>query len=455
MFSDVNSCTCRRVGPALAPWILLALLAPAVAPAANPTPYGESFVRAGQSWADGEPGQARPGPSAQVPETGRDHPVSAAVPADRAAYLRQVEAAELAAGPYASALAEPLEGLARYHRQQGDIAAAQRLYVRALHVVRINHGLASRLQVPMVRALLDTYREVGDMEALDQRYDYFFRLYGSGQPPYTDLRTRATLEYLRWQREALRLSLDGRDNRRLLNLYRLNQELLETAQAREAIPYAWHRDLVLSQIRNLYLLLTRITPKAPETGPATFSPVRGPGAVDPLDQPYHERRLEGLHRSAPAAGTTLLEQLLARAGREGPAEAAAAELELGDWLQWNGSQSRAAGHYASVVRRLLDAGEIELARDWFDQPRELPDNGAFWQPRSPRESDRRVRVSASFDVSASGRVGNIVARPAREEERAFAWQLKRALARTRFRPRYADGVPQAVVQMAVDYEMLD
>ena len=43
---------------------------------------------------------------------------------------------------------------------------------------------------------------VGDLEALDDRYYYFFRLYRSEQPPCTALRKRASLGYLRWQRAA-------------------------------------------------------------------------------------------------------------------------------------------------------------------------------------------------------------------------------------------------------------
>ena len=80
---------------------------------------------------------------------------------------------------------------------------------------RINDGLYSERQVPLLRELLQSYREAGDYEALDERYDYYFRLYGNGQPPYTEIRLRAALEYLRWQREALRLGVGGRELERL------------------------------------------------------------------------------------------------------------------------------------------------------------------------------------------------------------------------------------------------
>ena len=134
------------------------------------------------------------------------------------AFQLQMDEFESKDGPYADGLAEPLLGLGRHYARRGDYEQALQLYRRALHIVRLNDGLYSKRQVPVVRELLDTVRLSGDLQALDDRYDYFFRLYGRGQAPYTDIRVRAALEYLRWQREALRLGIDNNGNRRLYDL---------------------------------------------------------------------------------------------------------------------------------------------------------------------------------------------------------------------------------------------
>ena len=76
-----------------------------------------------------------------------------------------------------------------------------------MHIVRINGGLRSAEQVPLLLTTLQVYRQAGDWQALDDNYDYYFHLLGSGQGPLTPLRLESALAYMRWQREALRLDV--------------------------------------------------------------------------------------------------------------------------------------------------------------------------------------------------------------------------------------------------------
>ena len=126
-------------------------------------PYGEHFVRVGKTWADAAPPLRSP---EAVPQ----------LDVDRDVYERRLTQVESAGGPYSDGLTEPLLGLARYHRGQGELETALALYQRALHLLRVNDGLYSERQIPLVREQLQLYREAGDFKALDQRYDYFFRL---------------------------------------------------------------------------------------------------------------------------------------------------------------------------------------------------------------------------------------------------------------------------------------
>jgi tetratricopeptide (TPR) repeat protein len=219
-------------------WLLCAaLLLPAADSLAGKRAYGEDFVRVGQRWTDAGP---PPALNRETPPPGAD-----------GGFLRQIEQLQDREGPYSDSLAEPLAGLGRYYRSAGDLDGALRSYRRALHVVRINDGLYSERQIPILQELLDTYRGSGDLQALDQRYDYYFRLYGNGQPPYSEVRLRATLGYLRWQREAIRLGMDGERHRRLLALYHMNDTLIQATGQDPAVSRQQHREVVLSQLRNL------------------------------------------------------------------------------------------------------------------------------------------------------------------------------------------------------------
>jgi len=418
--------------------LLLLLAAPTVW--AGKYAYGEAFVRVGHSWADSGPVQGQP-------------PSDARATRDDGQYQHQVDELEGEGGPYAEALAEPLTGLGRHYRQKGDIGEALRLYRRALHVVRVNDGLYSERQMPILRELLDIYRVNGELELLDNRYDYYFRLYGNGQPPYTDVRLRAALAYLRWQREAVRLEIDEDDTLRILAMYQLNDKLQKLVAADSSVALPGYRDLVLSQLRNLYLLEDRFASTVQNAGLAPSTPL----FADSWNQEdFSKKRLELIQRGGLSRGAGMLQALIDRTAATGDrTELARLYLELGDWYQWHGNDSLAGEQYQQVVQLLSQENQPDLLQQWLGQPRELPDNGAFWLSRPDREDDRQVVVSVRYDVSAKGRASNmqtIVSDPADE---GLASRLKRKLARIRFRPRWVNGAAEAVLQIQRDYQLID
>ena len=286
---NVNSCPgttgyrCSRLLGVLA-LLMFAFPAPGVA---GDQAYGENFFRVGKAWGDALPAQTPLTPS---PEAVAD-------------YQRQLESLQNQGGPYSDALAEPLAGLARAHLANGDPGEARRLYRRALHIVRVNEGLYSERQIPFLQALLGIYRTSGDLESLDQRYDYYFRLYGKGQPPYTEVRLGAALGYLRWQREAIRLGMDGERHRRLLNLYRLNDELIKATAVDPNVSPSQYGEVVLSQLQNLYLLEDRVEPRLEKIGVVATAPAFG-GEWEQAD--FDRKRLEALQKGALAQGARLV-----------------------------------------------------------------------------------------------------------------------------------------------------
>jgi tetratricopeptide (TPR) repeat protein len=407
---------------------------------AAPTPYGHDFVRAGQGWADAAPPRL---PVQTAPAEAQNEQE----------YLRQMEALEKNGGPYNDSLAEPLMALANIHRQKGDWEAALSLYRQALQVVRINDGLYSQRQVPLLRAQLDTYRMAGEMQALDRRYQYFFRLYGRGEPPYTELRVRASLEFMRWQREWIRLELDSREKnrRRLLDLYRLNEQLIEGISAQAGIDDSWYQSMVMSQLRNLYLIRDQVEPQVEYVGAAPTGSIPGNNWNE---KDTYTLRLEGLQRGALSNGARLLNTLIARDSSAPLGRKARWHVELGDWYQWNDNSRRAKQYYREAWQLLQQAGQGKQLREWLGRPVELPDNGAFWQPRTDGDGPKRVVVTARFDVSESGRARNLQTTPAREEEQSAASRLRRELSKTRFRPRFISGQAEETLGVARDYEVV-
>lgn len=442
MPSIANNCSPAGCGPRLSRALgLLAaalLLSPPVL-AVGPTPYGEDFFRVGASWPDAWTGTS-PQPPVQGEAAAED-------------YLRQLAELERSGGPYADTLAEPLISLGQLHWRSGDIAAARRHLKRALHLVRVNDGLYSERQVPILQALFESYRLSGNFQLLDDRYDYYFRLFGNGEPPFTGVRLGAAVAYLRWQREALRLKLDGNDNKRLLELYQLNQKLLDEVEDDEGVDFASYRALVMSQLRNLYLVEERIAPSQNTVvvaSPPAFGLASSWEAED-----FDQKRLEGIQRTALSRGRELLAGLIDRAPPGAPVEQARNCLALADWNQWHDRRTEALTAYGQAAELLRQGGREDLLQAWLGEPVELPDNGAFWQPRPDAGGDHPVVLQARFDVSAGGRARNVEASAAEPEHEKYLSGLARKLAGTRFRPRYVDGQAQATLQLSREYQWVD
>ena len=406
---------------------LCLLIIPSPCQSHFPALYGKVFVRSEQSLQDEHPSHPKI-PSKPMDETDAD------------SYQQQLEAQEMQNGPYADGLAETLSSLGRYHRDQGDYREAKDLYERALHVVRVNDGLYSERQFPLVRDLLNLHRAAGDLEALDDRYHYFFRLYGNGEPPYTAVRSRAILEYLRWQRAAHTSGLDEGSNKRIVELYRLNKRILESVAQTPNVDQTWHRELVLNQIRNLYLLLG--------------SSISGGPSVQSEFEAHAQRQMANLQTTGFATGSNLLKDLIEQSSQLDPIELASLHLELGDWYQWNEILRRADEEYTKVEQILLDAGELDLLHQWLGEPVELPANDAFRLPEPRPDGAKPVVVTVRYDISAKGRLSNVEASTKEPGDASVGSRIKRMLRGSHFRPRFVAGQAEPMENLTRQYHLV-
>lgn len=424
-------------------------------------PYGMTINRAGdhssdRSYVDGgaSPLPEEPPSSEVVSEGGEPNSgLDTGTPAPSDGELRQqrLRTAQERVGPYSSELSEPLIDLARYYRASGRWDEALVLYRRALHIVRINNGLYSAQQIPLVRAELDLYRGAADWETLDERYDYYFRLFGSGEPPLDELRLSAVVAYLAWQREALRLGLEADPGWRLLDLIDLNERLLEIVMAAEPQSSPAYQALALSQVKNLYLLQNLIEPVSERAPLNTTLP--GQIQSDQQINDIYVRRLQSLRRGGYARGKSLLEELSRnQADSASPVDRARAELALADWMQWHGNTRQASEVYEKVVSELSRAGEGDTLQHWFAEPVELPDNGVFLPADASGERSRIARMR--FTVTDSGRVQNVVTVTQDADLSASQAKLRRELRKVRFRPAWIGGSLQGQGSIERDYYLV-
>ncbi len=369
-------------------------------------------------------------------------------------YKKQLEELEVAGGPYSEQLAEPLAGLGALYQAQGDYSRAVEHYRRALHVLRVNDGLRSKRQVPLVDKLIEIYRAVGDAQSLDDLYGYSFEIHGEGHPPYTEENVQKVLEYLQWQRDAYGVRFGGKQASltRVMQAYLENQEILDTMGLERDFNFAWYRQLAESQVLNLYLLLGEDPIEAAQSVGLPSGPLQG---AEYRSEGYIHERIGVMHKTGERIGRKLLEDLISRADDEPVTELATLHKELGDWYQWNGNLRRANEQYALVESMLLDADELDLLAEWFAEPAELPEKLDLWRAH-PRKKPRQLGiVTIRFDVNARGNVKNAEVQNPVEEFESQARRIRSMLRDTHIRPSFSNGEPRDFVGVERRYRLLD
>ena len=368
--------------------------------------------------------------------------------ADLEPYDEQLEQAQDAAGPYGQGLVEPLYSKGYHYRSQGDYDEAIETYLRALHVTRINDGLTSKRQIPILRELMAAYRESGQPRALDQAYEYLFRLYDLGTE-LDDESLDVSLEYLDWQREAHNSGIDGTARNRILQAYITNQGILEALWADASAPYERLRRFTFSQLYNAYIILGAEPVKDQLEG--LISGYNHGGQMSSSD--WVRQRVERLEMAGADVGEDLLEQLIARSEHLPPEELAALYLELGDWCQWNSSYRNADAAYTRSIELLKTARREDLVQDWLHEPEALPDEAAIWHGGQPPPTAESYILTLRFDLSQRGDASNFEV--LEETIAGRQVRMKRMLRETHFRPRWSSGIPEGVKGVVRQYRILD
>lgn len=144
------------------------------------------------------------GVTAQSPE---DDPAFAERSLAIEEYSAAVATTETAGGVWDVSLVEQLAALGELQQAQGDHIAALQSLDRAMHISRINSGLHTPDQVPIVEDMIESYSTLGQWNDADLYHDYLFyiqqRAYGS-----TDPRIIPVLEKMgQWNMQAFNIGL--------------------------------------------------------------------------------------------------------------------------------------------------------------------------------------------------------------------------------------------------------
>ena len=147
-------------------------------------------------------------------------------------YREAIAELEDAASAYGEGLAEKLLGLGLSLQQQGRHAEAVSVFKRGVHLSRVNNGLYSGEQIPLLQSQISSHLALGDYETADERQTYLYRVQQRALDKGV-LRAEALMQQARWQRQAYDLGLGEYGFVRLLAMWDLYRMALTDIADRE------------------------------------------------------------------------------------------------------------------------------------------------------------------------------------------------------------------------------
>lgn len=367
-------------------------------------------------------------------------------------YLESIETAEVTGGAYSADLAEPLVGIGHAYQVQHKHPQAMNFFRRALHLSRINEGLYSENQLPVLEGMISSQMAMGQFSRVDENQDYRFRVqrhvYESGDPGLL----QATLEYSEWQRSAYLEGLGGETYLRLLDMHDVH------SRAIEHLEQAGERDPLLvrhlrERLRTEYLVSQYEGEKEPEFQVNLSASLERQFAVNTnLDM----QRFSMIKKNNFRNGRNTLLQIVEVLEQQEPRdvlEIAKAKVALGDWYLWWDWRARGLQSYEEAYALLAqDDDEATDPDALFAKLVELPEERIFHPGAITAQADRQARAVVMFDVSRLGRVMEMeiveMEAPKAQDARIALFNLLREI---RFRPHVSDGEVVAVKSVVREY----
>lgn len=457
--------------------------APAASLKPDETPTGALPAEGGAPGRD-QPAVEQPGAGIAAaideqasPDVGADAALGApAVPVDDPAIRRyedRVVWLEQRGGAYDADLAETLVGLGLARMAQHDYLGAEAALQRALHTTRVNYGLYSAEQVPILERLVEINTRTRDYRELNHNYHLLFwlskRIYGGDDP-----RLLPEIDRMgRWHLAAYSAEADGAPMSHLFAADELYERAVEIIEKNFGPNDP-------RMINALYGVVVTKYQMAAQVSRIQFDRDILMADSDTLDD--RSRRVysdasyrERLMIECFSAGKETMDRIASiHEGNDTlpPESHALALVHLGDWNvlfnKWNSAHEAYSEAYALLSEDGRPREEID---ELFEQPRSLPAIGlpeeqlrAFLSGgEAPPEDDPAVRtaiddwnpqdtlaftegdlepapyVVLAFDVSRSGKPMNISVVEATTEDQSLMRKAKKSIAARRFRPRIQDG----------------
>lgn len=362
-------------------------------------------------------------------------------------YQVAIEEIESQDGAYGSRLTQELMNLGSIYQEYGRHDEAIKFLKRSAHLNRINDGLYSTTQIPIIRKLITSLKETKQWSKVDKSYSYLSWLYSKNFAADDIAMLEIQMEKANWQLKSYSVQLSVEPLRDLFNAYGSYQNALEIMTN----TYSKTDIRVIPALNGLiltnYLVATTAISKS-VTVDSDGSYVQ--------EYSFSGRKISYMKRNSFSTGVELIQRELAVHNQQQLIDhmnVSKAMLKLADWYLMYGKKQLASSHYKQAYAYAKTHNENNNKfNELFNVPVELPDlpnlsnNSPANLPNDNNLEDVKY-VHASMDITRFGRVKNLqIVSSNPEKNIRMRSRVLKYLRAARFRPRIVDGSPMFTTQ---------
>ena len=336
-------------------------------------------------------------------------------------------------GPYNEHTSEALYGLGETLKNQGLYNEALTTLRRAMHINRVNHGLYSLSQAPILESIIETEKALNLFEDVTVSYDRLLNLFLRNHGADHQSLIPVLRELALWHVSLYQLDDSTSRVDHITSANGLITAALKNAEGVPELDTDARIDLLrITALVNLFA-----------------SRHEGDQWATTLDAPYSASadpeflsvsRMATLSKTGFKKGRLAHEQIIKLAEREAdtaPERKIAAYVEAGDWYLLFNRRDQAMEYYQHARDLIAASDQAQtLTEYWFGEPVFLPAMLAASDPQSlPTQY-----ITAQADISESGRPSQInLLEPSTQSGLSLRRSALNTIRQARFRPRFADG----------------
>jgi tetratricopeptide (TPR) repeat protein len=352
-------------------------------------------------------------------------------------YLAQVRAQEISGSTYSPLLGESVLGMARSLHNAGEYVRALEAYQRAMHISRVNNGIYSLSQEPMIRGMIETYQAVGDPISASRQYQDLYRIY-AGTYGNDDPHLLPVLEEIsEWHIRAYARQPQREGLFHLVSSHNFTENALNLAAVSPSSSEVRVLPLLHNMVTINYLLALHHQQFPGGSGESfRFTTTSADGFPEPPSR--EETLMINSYRNGRSAHEQIID-IVFNDPDSTPRQKADALAELGDWYLLFGRYSSARQAYEDGWKTLAEAGVPEHKLDeLFGQPRMLQpvagidDRGGVSAP-----SEYARVVMTITDRGNADEIQVLETHPS--DDKGLARTAVRTLKYSKFRPRLEHG----------------